>query len=153
MAQNPLEVVRHCSAPKVQVIDAMLAAALIEERFRWGLQVDERATKENPVRVLKHTQRQFFQFGSAVVGRYQNTAIQISTDRAPRHYRRPRRSAISRSSSRRLRSLPPDAANSSASFRRCLPTMETRRSGRGRPVFLAVAFDDFNITPIYRPPR
>jgi len=55
MAENQLEVVHCGSAPKVRLIETIFDAAIIEKRLWYGLQVDERATKENSIRVLKHT--------------------------------------------------------------------------------------------------
>jgi hypothetical protein len=43
----------------------------------------------------------------AFEGRYQHTAVKEGTDWRLRHYLSPRRSAISRSSSRRLSNFPP----------------------------------------------
>jgi hypothetical protein len=45
----------------------------------------------------------------AFEGRYQHTAVKEGSDWRLRHYLSPRRSAISRSSSRRFSSLPPPA--------------------------------------------
>ena len=85
VAEYQLQVVCDRGSPKVRLIEAMFAAALVEEGFGRGLQMDKRTAEENPVRILKYAQGGFLQFGRSVVRCNQNTAIQIRSGYTPRH--------------------------------------------------------------------
>jgi hypothetical protein len=131
------DVIEHDCAPKVLSVEAILKVSSVVLRLRTHFVAHERAAEEDSVAVLENRQSALSEIELPVKGRDQNTAIEECSDRAASHYRRPpRRSASSRSSSRRFRSFAPDAACFSASFRRIRPNSEISRFWR-KPVSLA----------------
>jgi len=86
----------------------MFPALSIEEGLRANLQAYKRAAEEYPISVLEHSGGRFAKHRLAFEGGDQHTTIQKGPS-FPRHYLRPRRSAISRSNSRRFNSFPPPA--------------------------------------------
>ena len=131
--KNEADIIKHLDVLKKRAIKTILKLAAVEERLGADLMPDKGTAWKVPLKIFEDSERFLPELRTGAPGGYENSTVGKGTDatfqECPAPYRRPRRSAISRSSSRRFRSLAPDAACLSERRRSMRPSFDGPAAG------------------------
>jgi len=132
-------IVQHRGSLEVLQVETIFLLPMVEESLGANFMLEKGTAQEDPVRVFQDLKRRVPFANEAPVGGDQNAGVQEGSSAVAKHRQPFRRDRTSWRTSRRLRSLAPDATFSSANLRSMRPMSETSFLGPA-PFFLAARF-------------